>query len=143
MTKKVEKKNIKNKIDKKTNTEVKPSALDNLILADGKISEDPDIKKVKELEEILGIKKLNPFGTTNLDIFKEKLSEMTNIDLQNLCEKIGIFASGSRQQIKEKLIREFRSMNKGSLSMTVQSPSVTLDPNNPKHKKTLKILGEI
>ena len=34
---------------------------------------DPDITKVKQLEEILGIKKMNPFGTTNLEIFKEKL----------------------------------------------------------------------
>jgi hypothetical protein len=25
----------------------------------------------------------------------------------------------------------------------VQNPSVILDPNNPKHKKTLKILGEL
>lgn len=120
-----------------------PSQLNDLILADGKTHVDPDIEKVKQLEEILGIKKMNPFGTSNLDIFKEKLSDMTNIDLQNLCERVGIFASGSRQQIKEKLVREFKSVNKGSLSMTVQSPSVTLDPNNPQHKQTLKILGEI
>jgi len=120
-----------------------PSQLNNLILADGKTHVDPDIEKVKQLEEILGIKKMNPFGTTNIDIFKERLSEMTNIDLQNLCERVGIFASGSRQQIKEKLVREFKSVNKGSLSMTVQGPSVTLDPNNPQHKQTLKILGEI
>ena len=133
------KKRTKN-IDKKPK---KISQLDNVILADGKITEDPDITKVKELEEILGIKKMNPFGTTNIDIFKERLSEMTNIDLQNLCERVGIFASGSRQQIKEKLVREFKSVNKGSLSMTVQGPSVTLDPNNPQHKQTLKILGEI
>jgi hypothetical protein len=122
---------------------VKKSDLDNLILADGKKIEDPDITKIKEMEEILGIKKSNPFGTSNLEIFKEKLTEMTLIDLQRMCEKIGIFASGSRQDIKEKLIREFKSTNKGSISMLVQNPAIILDPNNPKHKKTLKILGEI
>ena len=122
---------------------VKKSDLDNLILADGKKIEDPDITKIKEMEEILGIKKSNPFGTSNLEIFKEKLTEMTLIDLQRMCEKIGIFASGSRQDIKEKLVREFKSTNKGSISMLVQNPAIILDPNNPKHKKTLKILGEI
>jgi hypothetical protein len=122
---------------------VKKSDLDNLILADGKKIEDPDITKIKEMEEILGIKKSNPFGTSNLEIFKEKLAEMTLIDLQHMCEKIGIFASGSRQDIKEKLVREFKSTNKGSISMLVQNPAIILDPNNPKHKKTLKILGEI
>jgi len=41
------------------------------------------------------------------------------------------------------LLREFKSTNKGTISMLVQNPSVILDPNNPKHKKTLKILGEL
>ena len=130
-------------ISNQKNTSVKKSDLDNLILADGKKQEDPDITKIKEMEEILGIKKANPFGTSNLEIFKDKLSEMTIVDLQHMCEKIGIFASGSRQDIKEKLLREFKSTNKGSISMLVQNPAIILDPNNPKHKKTLKILGEI
>lgn len=133
------KKRTKN-IDKKPK---KISQLDSVILADGKITEDPDITKVKELEEILGIKKMNPFGTTNIDIFKERLSEMANVDLQHLCEKVGLFASGSRQELKEKLLREFKSTNKGSISMMVQNPSLILDPNNPKHKETIKILKEI
>ncbi len=123
--------------------EPKKSELDNLNLADGKVHSDPDIEKVKQLEEILGIKKMNPFGTSNIEIFKEKLNEMTIVDMQHMCEKIGIFASGSRQQIKEKLLREFKSTNKGTISMLVQNPSIVLDPNNPQHKETLKILREI
>jgi hypothetical protein len=140
-------KKLVKKDDKKSKKDQAPkSALDDLILADGKVTEpleDPDIKKVKELEEILGVKKVNPFGTYNLEVFKEKLSDMTNLDLQNLCERVGIFASGSRMQIKEKLLREFKSVARGTISMTAESPSVQLDPNNPLHKKTLKILGEI
>jgi hypothetical protein len=140
-------KKLVKKDNKKSKKDQAPkSALDDLILADGKVTEpleDPDIKKVKELEEILGVKKVNPFGTYNLEVFKEKLSDMTNLDLQNLCERVGIFASGSRMQIKEKLLREFKSVARGTISMTAESPSVQLDPNNPLHKKTLKILGEI
>ena len=140
-------KKLANKDDKKSKKDQAPkSALDDLILADGKVTEpveDPDIKKIKELEEILGVKKVNPFGTYNLEVFKEKLSDMTNLDLQNLCERVGIFASGSRMQIKEKLLREFKSVARGTISMTAESPSVQLDPNNPLHKRTLKILGEI
>lgn len=123
--------------------QLKKTELDDLVLTDGKIVEDPDISKVRELEEVLGIRKLNPFGTSSLEIFKERLSEMTNVDLQHLCEKIGIFASGSRQDIKQKLIREFKSTNKGTISMMTEGPSFKLDPNNPDHQKTIKILGEI
>lgn len=121
----------------------KSSELDNLNLTDGKVNEDPDIKKVKELEEILGIKKVNPFGTYNLEVFQEKLSEMTALDMQKLCERVGIFASGSRKELKDKLLREFKSVGRGTISMTTESPSIKLDPNNPLHKKTLKILGEL
>ena len=131
---------------KSKKSETPKSALDNLILADGKNTqpfEDSDIKKIRELEEILGVKKVNPFGTYNLEIFKDQLSDMTNLDLQNLCEKIGVFASGSRMQIKEKLLREFKSVSRGTISMTNESPSIKLDPSNALHKKTLKILGEI
>lgn len=123
--------------------ESKSSTLDNLTLADGKLNVDPDIQKIKELEDILGIKKMNPFGTSNLEIFKEKLNEMTILDMQNMCEKIGIFGSGSRLDLKEKLLRQFKSHNKGSISMTVQSPAFQLDPKNPDHQKTLKILREL
>ena len=137
------KKSTKNKLTNAAKPEPKKSELDTLNLADGKVHTDPDIDKVKKLEEILGIKKMNPFGTSNIDIFKEKLNEMTIVDLQHMCEKVGIFASGSRQQIKEKLLREFKSTNKGTISMLVQNPSLVLDPNNPKHQKTLKILREI
>jgi hypothetical protein len=140
------KKLIKKDNKKSKKDQAPKSALDNLILADGKVTEpaeDLDIKKVRELEEILGVKKVNPFGTYNLEVFKEKLSDMTNLDLQNLCERVGIFASGSRMQIKEKLLREFKSVARGTISMTAESPSVQLDPNNPLHKRTLKILGEI
>lgn len=138
------KKSIKKKQTKAINEPVKvKSELDNLTLADGKVHVDPDIEKVKQLEEILGIKKSNPFGTSNIDIFREKLSEMTIVDMQHMCEKIGIFASGSRQEIREKLLREFKSTNKGSISMVVENPSLVLDPNNPKHKAAIKILREI
>jgi len=136
--------NKKSKSSKRVKKQVnKKSELDDLTLADGKIQEDPEIKKVRELEKALGIEKSNPFGTSNLEIFKEKLQDMTLVDMQHMCEKIGIFASGSRQDLKNKLLREFKSTNKGSISMTVENPSLILDPNNPEHKKVLKILREI
>ena len=137
------KKSIKNTPTDAKKPEPKKSELDNITLADGKTHLDPDIEKVKKLEEILGIRKMNPFGTSNIDVFRERLNEMAIVDLQHMCEKIGIFASGSRLQIKEKLLREFKSTNKGSISMLINNPALILDPTNPKHLKTLKILREI
>tara|TARA_E500000305_G_C3946960_1_gene200275 strand:+ start:394 stop:786 length:393 start_codon:yes stop_codon:yes gene_type:complete len=128
---------------KKITKSKKKSELDDLNFADGKVHEDPDIARVRELEVCLGIEKSNPFGTSNLQIFKEKLNEMTLIDMQHMCEKIGIFASGSRMDIKSKLLREFKSTHKATIAMSVENPALKLDPNNPEHKKVIKILGEI
>jgi hypothetical protein len=128
---------------KKNTKSKKKSELDDLNFADGKVHEDPDIARVRELEASLGIEKSNPFGTSNLQIFKEKLSEMTLVDMQHMCEKIGIFASGSRMDIKSKLLREFKSTHKATIAMSVENPSLKLDPNNPEHQKVIKILGEI
>ena len=68
---------------------------------------------------------------------------MTLIDMQHMCEKIGIFASGSRMDIKSKLLREFKSTHKATIAMSVENPALKLDPNNPEHQKVIKILGEI
>ena len=48
-----------------------------------------------------------------------------------------------RMDIKSKLLREFKSTNKGSISMMVENPALQLDPDNPEHQKVIKILGEI
>ena len=65
------KKSIKNTPTDAKKPEPKKSELDNLTLTDGKTHLDPDIEKVKKLEEILGIRKMNPFGTSNIDVFRE------------------------------------------------------------------------
>lgn len=51
------KKSIKNTPTDAKKPEPKKSELDNITLADGKTHLDPDIEKVKKLEEILGIRK--------------------------------------------------------------------------------------
>jgi hypothetical protein len=46
--------------------------------------------KMRELEGVLGISQINPFGTNELDIFEDQISEMTNSDLQKLAIRVGI-----------------------------------------------------
>ena len=68
----------------------------------GKV-EDEDIRKTKELEEALGIKQVNPFGTNDPNIFEEKLKDSNLADLQRLCQKVGIFPSHDKSRLKEAL----------------------------------------
>lgn len=119
----------------------KESILEKLNLSDGKLTEDR-IKDLKSLEDALGIKKSNPFGTTDFATFRDSLNEMSATDMKKIFDKIGLFPAGSRQQLKERLLREFKTTNQGLLASVSDDPQLKLDPSNPNHKKLLKILSE-
>ena len=119
------KKSIKNTPTDAKKPEPKKSELDNITLADGKTHLDPDIEKVKKLEEILGIRKMNPFGTSNIDVLRERLNEMAIVvDIKKIDGKKYAITQG------------------GNLSNTVKQTNVPLtDSNillNPVHFAHLK-----
>lgn len=107
----------------------------------GKIDDDT-LKKVKELEEVLGIKSVNPFGTNDPNVLEEKLRDSNLSDLQNLAMKIGIFPEGSKDRLKDKLRKEFKRVTRGARSVSLQQPISVLDPNHPDHEKAKKLMGD-
>lgn len=102
-------------------------------------------KKMSELEAILGVDQINPFGTNELDVFEEKLKGMTEADLQDLAYKVGLNPYVPGHQLKGVLRQEFKNQNKNNMRNAMPSASsvIKLDPNNPDHAETIKILGEI
>jgi hypothetical protein len=105
----------------------------------------PEFKeKTRELEVILGIDTINPFGTNELDIFEDKIRQMTYADLKKLAERVGVSSNYDRLALKTILIKEFKSVNKNNRRNIIPNTlqSVQLDPENPDHAALLKILGE-
>jgi hypothetical protein len=115
--------------------------LDTLSLANGQI-EDPDITKLKQIEEAIGLRHRNPFGTEDFQIFKQSLDSMTTTDLEALAHKVGLFSSGSKDILKTKLLKEFKLITKGNSGISIQRPCIVLDPTNPKHAEMLVILNQ-
>lgn len=101
--------------------------------------------KMKELEIILGVDQINPFGTAELDIFEEKLLQMSLSDMQRLSRRVGVNPSHDRPTIKELLKREFKSYNRNNMRNIMPSAinSFVLDPTNLEHQKLDKILRDI
>lgn len=101
-------------------------------------------QKTKELEVILGIDTINPFGTNELDIFEDHLREITYSDMKRLAQRVGINPNYDRPSLKTILIKEFKAVNKNNRRNILPNSlnSVQLDPNNPDHAALLKILGE-
>jgi 3-oxoacyl-ACP reductase-like protein len=102
-------------------------------------------KKMAELETILGVDEINPFGTNELDIFEEKLKGLSEAGLQDLAYRVGMNPYQSGPVLKGALRSEFKSYNRNNMRnvMPTKTSAIKLDPNNPQHAETIKILGEI
>lgn len=114
--------------------------LEELNQTTGKSYED-QVAKAKELEEILGIPKINPFKTNDKKVFKSMLEDMNLTDLQAFAVKVGVFPSGNKTVLRNKIKRAFESSLYGQGSIQLMGEPKKLDPNNPKHKELLDYLG--
>jgi len=119
----------------------KKQKLENLSLINGRI-EDPDIIKLKEIEDMIGLRPRNLFGTKDFETFRKNLDQLTQTDLEALAHKVGLFASGSREILKSKLLREFKLVTKGQSGISIQKPVLVLDPSNAKHAEMIAILND-
>ena len=127
---------------RKKKTRKKVANLDELEnFSSGKI-EAESIKKTKELEEVMGLKTMNHFGTNDPDVFEQKLSDCNLADLQRLCQKVGIFPSHDKSRLKEQLRQTFKRTTKGSRSVVLQQEVDILHPDHPDHAKVKRILTD-
>jgi len=83
--------------------------LDSLNYIDGKST----VEQIKDLENLVGIRETNPYGTTSLDVLTARFSDMNMWELQEFAVKVGVFPSGNRTVLKNKLTKEFLAYNKG------------------------------
>ena len=125
----------------KASTKKPRAKLSDLKYSSGKI-DDETLSKIEELEEILGVHEVNHFGTNDPNIFENQLKEMTLADLQNLCGKVRLFASGNTRELKEKLRKEFRRVSQGQRTIGMSRSTSICDPKHPNHEQAKKILGQ-
>jgi len=99
--------------------------------------------KMRELEVMLGVSQISPFGTNELEIFEQNLAEMSLSDMQKLALKIGTNPYHEKPILKKSLIREFSAYTRNSRRNIMPSAvqSFVIDHDNPKHKELLKILA--
>ena len=145
----IKKKSIKKRTTKKAASPKKAKAstqkpraqLSDLKYSSGKLDDDT-LSKIEELEEVLGVHEVNHFGTNDPNIFENQLKEMTLADLQNLCGKVRLFASGNTRELKEKLRKEFRRVSQGQRTISMRQSTSVCDPKHPNHEQAKKILGQ-
>jgi hypothetical protein len=113
--------------------------------ASGKVGTPEFVGKMRELEILLGVSEISPFGTNELEVFEANLKEMSLSEMQKVAQKVGLNPFHDQVTLKNILIKEFRASTRNSRRniMPTMMESFKIDPNNPKHKELLKILNDI
>jgi hypothetical protein len=113
--------------------------------ASGKVGTPEFVGKMRELEVLLGVSEISPFGTNELEVFEVNLREMSLSEMQKVAQKVGLNPFHDQITLKNILIKEFKASTRNSRRniMPTMMESFKIDPNNPKHKELLKILNDI
>jgi hypothetical protein len=111
--------------------------------ASGLIGTPEFTDKMRQLEVMLGVSEISPFGTNELEIFEQNLAEMALVDMQKLALKVGTNPHFEKPMLKQSLVREFTAYTRNSRRniMPTAVQSFVIDHNNPKHKELLKLLN--
>lgn len=126
------------KKNKKNTTKAKKNPVEKLQVADGK----SDIEKIKDLESLLSVEQVNPFGTTNAAVLTETMNEMTLTDLQTFAIKVGILPSGNKLSLKNKIMKSFKSHAGAGAGYNIGYNKPLVDPNSEAAKEILRISSE-
>lgn len=124
----------------------KNKALNDLELTDGKNrkikSREEQEKDIQALEEILGTGRLNPYGTTNVENFEKKLSEMTLDELRVLASRVGITPISRENLLRTQLMESFNDFIRKS-RQNISGPKNTPDINHPAIKSIRNLIDTI
>lgn len=93
---------------------------------------------LESIESILGNTANNPFEVITRADLEEKMENMSLLDLQSFAVKAGVFPSGGKVAIKNRLEKAFSSFQKGVSQ--IQLTQHVVDPNSRAGKRALKIL---
>lgn len=107
--------------------------------ADGKNHIAEEAQHARSLESILSRKTKNPLEAESLEDFEDTLASMQLSQMQELAVKAGVFPSGTKLTLKNKLIKAYRQYSQGS-NKSIQVTKPIVEPGSKKEQELLKIL---
>mgnify|MGYP003112154161 CR=1 FL=1 len=126
------------KATKKPAAKRKASLKKEMQYADGK---EHELQKARDIEDLISVKEKDPFRTLDGSTFEESLSSMSLSDMQEFAVKAGIFPSGTKTTLKNKILKEYQAKTTGrQRSGQVTKPS--MDPKSQRAKDLLRLLNE-
>ena len=112
--------------------------LDKIQVLDGKVNEEEELTSLEELLNPGGM--FNPFKVSTDEELDTKIGDMSLPELQSLAVETGVFPSGNRTTLKNKLKREFNSRTHGKGKIMTRSRSADLNEMTPEQQKLFKTI---
>jgi len=118
-------------------------SLEEFHVTDGKErnAKEERIKEARGLEDLLGIKDMNPYGTNNKEVFASNLGEMSIAEMTSLAARVGLPASATENKtmLKNKLLQSFDIfVQQHNVTVAGQAKPV-LDPNSENYNEVKKL----
>ena len=137
----------KKKSTKKTsaNKGIEKKHLEEFDITDGKErdAKQEEIDKVKELEELLGMPQMNPYGTLHRGVFQQRLDACSASELTDLAARVGIPRERNMNVLRKSLLQSF-DFYAQKHNVTVQgNAKPIIDPSSPDYEKTVKLFRDL
>jgi len=114
-------------------------------VTDGKLRAsnfEKSVEEVRRLEKLIGMSRMNPYGTQDRRIFAEKLQEMTLAEKKDLAMRVGIIPENREKLLDQRLNSEFDSFVKGA-GVNIPGPAKpVVDKDHPKYSEIKRLLSE-
>ena len=124
--------------EKQVSKGVEKKHLEEFDVTDGK---DRDAFE-EEIEEILGMPQMNPYGTLSREIFRRKLDDCSASELTDLAARVGIPRERNMQLLRQSLLKSF-DFYAVKHDVTVQGQAKPIiDPSSPDYESTVKLFKE-
>jgi len=97
-------------------------------------TKEEKVAEIKRMEKAVGLSRFNPFKTEDEDEFNESIAHMNLTDMQALAVRAGVFPSGTRPILRNKLRKAFHAARIGTMSSPLR-PAVDPDSDIAKDIK--------
>jgi hypothetical protein len=111
--------------------------------SEGVLASDSKLYTYHTIDELLGEKIQNPFGTTDEKVFNENLANMNLQEMTEIGTKVGLRAVHDRRIMKDRLAREFRK-TVAKVKVREESSKKNIKPRTLGHQSDIEkqILSE-
>ena len=104
---------------------------------------EKELQEVKELEELLGMPQMNPYGTLNRELFSRKLEDSSASELTDLAARVGLTRERNMRLLKKSLMKSF-DFYAQKHDVTVQGQAKPIiDPSSPDYDSAVKLFKDL